>query len=91
MEEMIQEQLRKEIDELETELTRRIAIWQRMQAEHDRHWAERRAEQGPYADAGAEEELKWEEGASIREYHRSSIEPLEEELAEKRRSLGLFD
>ena len=91
MEEMIQAQLRKEIDELETELTRRIAMWQQMQAEHDRHWAERRAERGPYTDVGAEEELAWEQQAPIREYHRCSIEPLEEQLAEKRRSLGLFD
>lgn len=91
MEEMIQERLRKEIDELETELTRRIAMWQRMQAEHAAHWAERRAEQGPCTDPDAESEVEWEQSASIREYHRSCIEPLEEQLAEKRRSLTLFD
>ena len=91
MEEMILETLRKEIDELETELTRRTALWLRMQAEHEQHRAERRAEQGPCTDLAAEEELAWEQEASLREYHRSYIEPLEEQLAEKRRTLALFD
>ena len=79
--------LQREIESLEEELSHRTSMWLRMKQEYEAWCAERRAE---YGDAVADDELEWEKGSSVREYHSLYITPLEEQLAEKRRSLDMF-
>ena len=81
----IRELLSREITELEEQITHRTAMWQQMKDKHDLHWAHRHAENDP------NEELECEQRSNIREYYTMYIAPLEEQLAEKRRTLALFD
>ena len=80
----IREILKREIVELEEQITYRTSIWQRMKDEHEMHWSHR------YAEGEPNDELEWEQSSSIREYYALYIEPLEEQLAEKRRTLAMF-
>ena len=87
MESEVCEMLRREIESLEEKLSHRTSIWLRMKQEYEAWWAERRAE---YGDAAADDELEWEKGSSVREYHQLYIAPLEEQLAEARRNIKMF-
>ena len=81
------EMLRREIESLAEELSRRTSVWLQMKHEYEAWCAGRRAE---YGDPAADDELEWEKGSSVREYHQLYIAPLEEQLAEARRNLTLF-
>ena len=88
MEKEVIEILQREIEEIETQLTQRIAAWQVMKEDYERWRTERRAERG---ESVVDDELEWEKGASVREYHALYIEPLEEQLREKRRNIAMFN
>ena len=88
MESEVIEMLQREMASLEEELSRRTAMWLQMKSEYEAWCAERRAEYG--AAASDDDELAWEKGSSGREYHGLYIEPLEEQLREKRESLKMF-
>ena len=90
MESELCEILQREIESLEEELSRRTALWLNMKREYESWCEERRAERTAYTDIGADEELIWEKGSSVREYHQLYIEPLESQLSDKRRNLDLF-
>ena len=83
----IREILRREISELEEQITHQTALWQQMKDRHEIRWKYRRME--PEHDT--DDEIEWEERSRITEYYALYITPLEEKLAEKRRSLALFD
>ena len=87
MEKEVIELLQREIAEIEEQLGQKIASWKVMKDEYEAWCRERR---GEYGDSVADDELEWERGASVREYHRMYIEPLEDLLADKRRDLKLF-
>lgn len=88
MENEIYEILQREAAALEEELSRRTAMWLRMKQDYESWRAERREE---YGDSVFDDELEWEKGASVREYHELYIRPLEEQLDEKRRNIKMFD
>lgn len=88
MENEIRKTVLAEIRQLQEELDRRKAVWEQMKKDHELKWARRRREASPYADT--EEELEWEQRADIHEYRRCCIEPLEQQLKDKRESLKLF-
>ena len=90
MEAEVCEVLRREIEELEELLSGRIAEWLRMKQQYESWCVERRAERSACTDVGADEELIWEKGSSVREYHRLYIEPLESQLSDKRRNMAMF-
>ena len=79
--------LQREIEDIESQLTHNIAMWQVMKNEYESWCARRREEYGTSSD---DDELMWEKGSSVREYHQMYIAPLEEALEEKRRNLELF-
>lgn len=87
MESEVCEILQREIESLKEELSRRTAMWLQMKQEYETWRAERREE---YGDAVADDELEWEKGSSVREYHQLYIEPLERQLHEKCENLKLF-
>ena len=80
--------LQREIESMEEELSRRTSMWLRMKQEYEAWRAERR---GEYGDSVADDELEWERGSSVREYHQLYIAPLEEQLREKRRNMEMFN
>ena len=88
MESEVRDILQREIEEIEAQLTHRIATWQVMKDDYERWRAERRAE---YGESVYDDELEWEKGASVREYHSLYIEPLEERLREKRKNKETFN
>ena len=81
------EMLQREIAGLEEELSRRTAEWLRLKNDYEKWRDERR---GEYGDSSADDELVWERGSSVNEYHALYITPLEEQLREKRENLKLF-
>ena len=80
--------LRREIEEIESQLTSNIASWLVMKEQYESWRDERRAE---YGDSVCDDELEWEKGSSVREYHALYIEPLERLLEDKKNNLRLFD
>ncbi|MCH5335322.1 MAG: hypothetical protein J1D86_05925 [Alistipes sp.] len=87
MESEIRDILSREINELEELISKRTAEWKHMKEQHELRWKYRR--ENPEHDS--DDEIEWEQSSSIATYYSMYIEPLEEQLAEKRRSLGMFD
>ena len=80
--------LQREIESIEEELSRRTSIWLRMKQEYET-WRDGRRKE--YGGSVADDELEWERGSSVREYHQLYIAPLEEQLREKRKNREMFN
>lgn len=87
MENEVYEILKRETAEIEAQLTRNIGSWLVMKEDYERWRRERREECGASV---VDDDLEWERGSSVREFHQQFIAPLEEQLREKYESLELF-
>ena len=90
MEHYIHKSLKTELKELKALLESRKETYRHMTEEHERYFAELRANSSPYADKEAEAEMEWEESLNLHDYYSTYVAPLAAEIKEKEQTLKMF-